>query len=245
MALESQVIPVEAVAGFWSYAHEDDKLDGGSILDLAHRVADEYNFLSGEPIEIFVDRSSMAWGDNWRERIDSALSQTTFFIPIITPRYFTRPECRRELLEFAGKARSLGVSELLLPILYTETPNLATESMDEAIALIDRTQYEDWRSTRLLDPNSSEYKVAVNALARHVLQIAKKVTKKQLGDEINPGLENSGTNGIAELVDEASALVPGWLQAVQGEQVNEAQMDATRHVAMGSVERLRRAYAPA
>ncbi len=118
--LQCEAMSLEAVAGFWSYAHDDDILDGGAILELAHAIEEEYNLLSGEPLELFVDRSSIAWGDKWRERIDSALSQTTFFIPIITPRYFTRTECRRELLEFAGKAKSLGVDELLLPILYVE-----------------------------------------------------------------------------------------------------------------------------
>jgi len=90
---------IEATAGFWSYAHEDDMLDGGNILKLSRLIMEEYNLLSGEPLSLFVDRNDIAWGEEWRERINSSLAETTFFIPIITPRYFTRPECRRELLE--------------------------------------------------------------------------------------------------------------------------------------------------
>jgi hypothetical protein len=77
----------EAVAGFWSYAHDDNKLDDGAILRLAQLIMDEYNLLSGNQLHLFIDHHSIAWGQEWRERIDKALSQTTFFIPIITPRY--------------------------------------------------------------------------------------------------------------------------------------------------------------
>jgi hypothetical protein len=121
-------MPTEAVAGFLSYAHEDNKLDTGAILELARLIGEEYSLISGEPLELFVDHDSIAWGEEWRKRIDAALTQTTFFIPIVTPRYFTRPECRRELLEFAAKAKSLGVQELLLPILYVEPPEFSAES---------------------------------------------------------------------------------------------------------------------
>jgi hypothetical protein len=77
----------EAAAGFWSYTHEDDMLDGGAILQLSHLIMQEYNLLSGEPLNLFVDRNDIIWGEEWRKRIDSSLTETTFFIPIITPRY--------------------------------------------------------------------------------------------------------------------------------------------------------------
>jgi hypothetical protein len=131
--LESRFMPTETVAGFWSYAHGDNELDGGAVLELARLIAAEYNLISGEPLELFVDQRSIAWGENWRERIDSSLAQTTFFIPIVTPRYFTRPECRRELLEFAAKANSLGAEELLLPILYVDVPDFSTETQTKQL----------------------------------------------------------------------------------------------------------------
>ena len=96
-----------AAAGFWSYAHDDDELDSGGILKLARHIEEEYNLLSGEPLELFIDHDSIAWGNEWRQRINYALAKPTFFIPIITPRYFTRPECRRELLALLRKRKAL------------------------------------------------------------------------------------------------------------------------------------------
>src|SRR5690349_8733979 len=115
---------IEAVAGFWSYAHADNKASRGEILQFAEEIGDEFDLMTGRELCIFVDRDDIAWGDNWRERIDTGLKGTTFFMPIITPRYFVREECRRELRLFTSQAKSLGLIEFLLPILYVPTAAL-------------------------------------------------------------------------------------------------------------------------
>jgi hypothetical protein len=93
-------------AVFWSYARADDEQDGGRIRSLAEAVKREYSLLTGDELALFIDRD-VQWGEEWRTRIDDALSATTFFVPVMTPRYFARAECRRELLTFAGHAASL------------------------------------------------------------------------------------------------------------------------------------------
>lgn len=216
----------DAVVGFWSYTHEDNELDGGGILQLSRLIMEEYNLLSGEPLKLFVDRNDIAWGEEWRMRIDSSLAEATFFIPIITPRYFTRPECRRELLEFAAKSEILGAKELLLPILYIDVSGLSTESSDEAAAMIARTQYVDWRNNRLLEPRSREYRVAVNSLAQRLLDIARYVADVQLKRELESDPEDDGADGIVDIVMQIEALLPDWLEAVMVEKSVNAQIVA-------------------
>jgi hypothetical protein len=229
----------DAAIGFWSYAHEDDKLDGDNILQLSRLIMEEYNLLSAEPLKLFVDRNDIAWGQQWRERIDSSLTETTFFIPIITPRYFKRPECRREMLEFAAKAKMLGVEELILPILYIEVNDLSPENSDEAIALVARTQYVDWHTNRLLDPRSREYRTAVNVLAQRLLDIARRVNEIQLKHELNAEIENSYADGIADLVVKIEALIPEWLDAVMREKALKAQALGLRQHYYEQVRKLR------
>jgi hypothetical protein len=230
----------EAATGFWSYAHEDDKLDGGNILQLSRLIMEEYNLLSGEPLKLFVDHNDVTWGQQWRERIDSSLTETTFFIPIITPRYFRRAECRREMLEFAAKAKMLGVEELLLPILYIEVSDLSLDNPDEAIALVARTQYVDWHTNRLLDPRSREYRTAVNALAQHLLDIARRVSEIQLKRELNVEMESFDTDGISDIVTQIEVLIPDWLEAVMTEKAVRAQALALREHYYGQVHKLRK-----
>ena len=90
---------------------------------------------------------------------------------------------------------------MILPILYVETPNFSEENSDEAVALIARTQYVDWRSVRFLEPNSRrEYRAAVNVLARRLVEIARQVTEKQIKQEFAANPEDDGIDGVADLI---------------------------------------------
>ena len=231
--------------GFWSYAHEDNDLDGGNILELSRLLKEEYNLLSGEPLDLFIDRDGIAWGEEWRKRIGSSLVQTTFFIPIITPRYFKRPECRRELLEFAAKARGLGVEDLILPILYVETPGISLDNSDQAVALIARTQYVDWRNSRFMDTESREYRSKVHALASRLLEIAERVADNQLSRELNADSGVGTSEGIADLMEKMNALLPEWLDAVIGAKFGDRQFKATNEEFAARLNKLERAHSPA
>lgn len=165
-------------AAFWSYSHEDDEQDGGRILRLAKRIGDEYSLISGTPLRMFVDRKENQWGVVWTERIASALQETTFFIPIVTPRYFTRTECRAELMKFSTAASALGVNELILPVRYIPVNPFNESNSDDAIVLVSRMQYVDWSTLRLVDEQSAEYRGAVNKLAVRLLELNEVVSAR-------------------------------------------------------------------
>jgi hypothetical protein len=205
-----------SAAGFWSYTREDDAGDGGRVRRLADQLRSEYGLLTGEELDLFVDRESIDWGDEWRKRIDDALAATTFFIPIITPRYFRRPECRKELLTFAGHAQSLGVGELLLPLLYVNVPDLDTDSEDEAVALVAGTQYEDWRDLRLVDEHSAAYRRAVNRLASRLAEIGDTVGDRP-DEERTRNDESADADdepGFLELLAEGEKALPRWERTI-------------------------------
>jgi TIR domain len=236
----------DAAIGFWSYAHDDDKLDNGLIIKLAHLIEDEYDLITGERFKLFLDQDSLAWGDAWRERVDSALLQTTFFIPIITPRYFLRPECRRELLEFSAKSSSLGVSEYLLPIIYAKPENFNRENPDKAVSLVAGIQYVDWQDLRLMDRNSHEFRSSINDMAKRLRRIANDVAERQLHHEVTSVDANTnGSDGVAELVAQIMELIPDWLGAVESDSVLEAQVEATWNTCMSRVAKLQRSHSPA
>ena len=119
----------EGTGAFWSYVHADDAAEVGRVVALGHDVQKQYGLVTGGRLELFLDRDAIEWGDDWRERIAEALSAATFFVPIMTPRYFDSAECRRELITFAREANRLGVESLLLPILYVTVPDLEREDL--------------------------------------------------------------------------------------------------------------------
>jgi TIR domain len=169
-----------ARVGFWSYVHDDDGAEGGRILQLAKDLREQYALISGESIDIFVDRDDLKWGDDWREQIDSSLASILFFIAVITPRYFSSAQCRRELHEFARGAERLGIRELILPLVYVDVSALHEESpVDEAIALVKTYQWQDWRDLRFEDVTSGAYRRAVAGLAQKLIDANQRILAEE------------------------------------------------------------------
>jgi hypothetical protein len=161
---------------FWSYVHRDDQAENGRIVQLAHDVTAQYEMITGETLNPFVDRDSIALGENWREQIDRSLVTAAFFVPILTPRYFISRECRRELQTFAREADRLGVRDLILSLIYEDVPELSDDTtQDELIKLIKTFQFQDWRELRFADRNSSEYRRATAAFAKRLVEANRKI----------------------------------------------------------------------
>ncbi|WP_344652197.1 toll/interleukin-1 receptor domain-containing protein [Cryptosporangium japonicum] len=232
---------VTGAAAFFSYAHDDDKLDNGGIVRLSHLLRDQYELISGGPLNLFFDRDSISWGDEWRRRIDGALRDTTFFIPVVTRRYFSRDECRRELFEFAGQAKSLSLGRLIMPILYVGVPNFSSENPDEAIAMVARFQYVDWRELRLADADAAPYRRAISGLAMRLQEIGAEVAEEQVDREGRwPPI---GDEGIAEVLEKIDPLLKDWLEAVLADKVTIVQITATLNDYVKRLQRLRRSHA--
>lgn len=162
-----------AAKAFLSYAHADNERENGKIRNLASLLKSEFEFLTGETIDIFVDSAEIRWGQDFRARLDEALQSTTFFIPVLTPTYFLREECRKEMVQFVSSARSLGLQQLLMSIRYTAVPDLREGSADELKDIAARMQFEPWDDVRLLEETSSQYRMRINKLAARLVELTR------------------------------------------------------------------------
>lgn len=178
---------LDSAVGFLSYSHVDDEADEGRIRRLAKKIQSEYRVLTGQQLEIFVDRSDLRWGQKWKERIDGALQSTTFFIPVLSPSFFASNECRREFFEFFNTTRALGVPRYLLAIRYAPVDDLVAASSDQAKAIAAETQYKNWEELRLVDESSAEHRQAINDLAQELRQLMREVQAQPAGDAAGPG----------------------------------------------------------
>ena len=207
---------------FWSYVHKDDEAESGRISKLAKDVVDQYELLTGDSIELFLDQDEIKWGDKWREKVDGSLASVAFFIPVLTPRYFKSPECRRELQFFARRANKLGLKELLLPLYYIDIPSFKAETVeDDLIRMVREFHYEDWRDLRFADVNSEAYRRGVAKLAERLVEANKRAEEANV-DVAAPEVEEVadeagdaalGTIDRMAIMEEA---LPKW-----GETINE------------------------
>lgn len=133
-----------------------------------------------------------------------------------------------------------------MPILYVKPPEFSSDNLDNAVSLVASTQYVDWQDLRLIEPNSREFRKAVNELAKRLWQISNSVAERQLREEMSDDDSRSGSaDGVADLVDRIMGLLPDWLESVINDQVMLGQMQATWRACLARVRKLERSKSPA
>lgn len=233
--------------GFWSYVHADDEADNGRVSHLAKDVQAQFEMLTGEKIDLFLDKDAIDWGENWRGRIDESLASVVFFIPVITPRYFMSSECRRELQFFAQRAKNLGIEDLVLPLLYLDVASLHEESpSDDLAALVKSFQWEDWRELRFSDIESGEYRRGVARLAQRLVEANRKAEEANVAEaalESELAVEDADDSpGVLDRLVETEETFPLWQETVEaivqeieliGQIMQEAAADLEKSDAQG------------
>ena len=150
--------------GFWSYARGDDDHLDGALSRLRKQVEGEVSMLLGEEVDIFQDIYDLRTGDNWAEKLRGQVTAASFFIPVLTPRFFKRPWCREEVTTFLRIAREQGVEPRVFPIIFVHPdpdPNC------EVRTALKPYQYKDFSQWRF-EADATKRARLLNEFARDV-----------------------------------------------------------------------------
>ncbi len=138
-------------AAFMSYVRFDDAHEDGQLSAFRERLAGEIRIQTGREFPIFQDRNDIAWGQNWRQRIEETLDEVTLLLVIVTPSLFHSPACRDEVARFRERERELGRTDLILPVYYVRAMEMDDPDLrkaDDLASLLWSRQYADWRELR-------------------------------------------------------------------------------------------------
>jgi parallel beta-helix repeat protein len=155
-------------AAFMSYARFNDAHDDGQVTAFRERLGAEVQAQTGDEFLIFQDRTDIAWGQNWKRRIDDTLDGVTLLLVIITPAFFRSKACREEVERFAERERAQGRDDLILPVYYISTPELddpVRRDADPVAGVLAARQFADWRELRFEPLTSTQARKAVAQLA--------------------------------------------------------------------------------
>lgn len=160
---------------FFSYTRADDASAGGLLTEIRRRLEDQIELYVGRSIEVFQDVDDIKAGEDWRGRLERALDEAVLLIPIVTPRFFHSEPCRIELERFIAKGKELGRDDLILPILWVDSPimsSLPSESRDALIEYVSRKQWTDWSGhiAKTVDHIDIALLQDINAFARVVAE---------------------------------------------------------------------------
>ena len=155
---------------FISYARADD-----TVMRFVDQFAKELASIAfshcDREIEPFIDRDSIAWGQEWKPRIQESLAQASVFMPIVTRRYFDRQNCRDELLTYHNEAKRLGVQSLVLPVVVLGQSYLTAENADPAARIIADRQYRDFCEAWIEGPDSPVWRRELVRLAEDLVAV--------------------------------------------------------------------------
>jgi len=187
----------------------DDRFFRGAITELRSALELGVRVVTGDrAFTIFQDVDGIELGQQWRERLEDALSEAKFLLPVVTPLFFTSENCREELGRFMEYERSSGRDDLILPIYFVTTP--ALEKADQLAAdplaqEISKRQRRDWRAAAELPPDDPKLLHEVKSLAEQVARVLERTEESRgvqpspkLGEgrerELKEGLESIGAH---------------------------------------------------
>jgi hypothetical protein len=170
----SSLAELPELVGFFSYSREDDEDAHGALSALRERTQRELRSQLGRSrnsFRIWQDKEAIASGKLWKAEITTAIGQSAFFIPIITPTVVGSKYCRFELESFLVRETALGRNDLIFPILYIKVPALddaVRRDGDEVLSIITKRQYVDWSQFRHLDVATPDVKKSVESFCTDI-----------------------------------------------------------------------------
>src|SRR5262245_195986 len=111
----SSLAELPNLVGFFSYSREDDEGSDGKLSKLRERIQEELRAQLGrtkKDFSLFQDQAAIRSGTLWEEEIKSAVGQSVFFIPIITPTTVKSSFCKIEFDAFLTREKELGRTDL-------------------------------------------------------------------------------------------------------------------------------------
>ncbi|WP_421858740.1 toll/interleukin-1 receptor domain-containing protein [Oricola sp.] len=156
---------------FFSYARHDDMSSSGLLSKIRMKLETEIQAYSGEAeLEVFQDTDDIEPGDEWEERLRDAIDGSAFFLPVITPFYFSRPACRRELETWLANYKSAEERKRIIPIKFLPLPKIDTSgSADPLRKTIEGIQFEDFTDFRHNTSLRGRISVRISELAELII----------------------------------------------------------------------------
>ena len=125
-----------------------------------------YQSLKKLGVDIFYDKESLEWGDNWKDKIIKGTQNAEFAIIVISENFFDREWTERELTEFLNRQNKNG-QKIILPIIHNITaeelkkkyPNVADiqaidskiYTCDEIALLLARRLIERYKNNSIME----------------------------------------------------------------------------------------------
>lgn len=197
---------------FLSYRHSDNDYLDGAITQLVEEIAKSYEFLYGNTLDVFIDKKSIEWGQDWQRELDRRIESCSIIMPAVTPGYIKSEACRKELFAFNDKIAARPNCRIM-PLIW-QNAELMQNYDDMAIAILNRYQYENVEDLRGVDPKNPQYRNRIEALARRIHSSAAEVnTATHSNSDIAVEYGGNPEEGLLEKLAECERQMPVFTES--------------------------------
>lgn len=197
---------------FLSYRHSDNDYLDGAITQLVEEIAKSYEFLYGNTLDVFIDKKSIEWGQDWQRELDRRIESCSIIMPAVTPGYIKSEACRKELFAFNDKIAARPNCRIM-PLIW-QNAELMQNYDDMAIAILNRYQYENVEDLRGVDPKNPQYRNRIEALARRIHSSAAEVnTATHSNSDIAVEYAGNPEEGLLEKLAECERQMPVFTES--------------------------------
>lgn len=197
---------------FLSYRHSDNDYLDGAITQLVEEIAKSYEFLYGNTLDVFIDKKSIEWGQDWQRELDKRIESCSIIMPAVTPGYIKSEACRKELFAFNDKIAARPNCRIM-PLIW-QNAELMQNYDDMAIAILNRYQYENVEDLRGVDPKNPQYRNRIEALARRIHSSAAEVnTATHSNSDIAVEYAGNPEEGLLEKLAECERQMPVFTES--------------------------------
>lgn len=209
--VETSLTTVDASL-FLSYRHSDNDYLDGAITQLVEEIAKSYEFLYGNTLDVFIDKKSIEWGQDWQRELDRRIESCSIIMPAVTPGYIKSEACRKELFAFNDKIAARPNCRIM-PLIW-QNAELMQNYDDMAIAILNRYQYENVEDLRGVDPKNPQYRNRIEALARRIHSSAAEVnTATHSNSDIAVEYAGNPEEGLLEKLAECERQMPVFTES--------------------------------
>jgi hypothetical protein len=156
---------------FFSYARRDDQATNGLLSKIRAKLETEVRAFAGdEELEVFQDTDDIEPGDIWESKLRDAIDQSAFFLPVLTPYYFNRPACRREMETWLANYRTPHEAKCIIPIKFLPLtrPRGNGSPKDELRIALERLQHIDFSKFRTYSGVRGQLTKDISTLAQRM-----------------------------------------------------------------------------
>ena len=153
---------------FYSYRRSDDENAKGLFSKIRDELEQRLRLRLNEDVVVFQDTAKISVGQDWEQRIDSAVREAACIVPVITPNFFESKYCRYELEQSFKKEQEGEAFGRILPILLFDFDDYSKNSSDQLIAKTAARQHVDWTGLQEKTNIDDAFRAKIDALAQDI-----------------------------------------------------------------------------